>query len=323
MSSEMPQRPIPYEHVLAGGGMTRRQGQWLIFLMLVNTVLLAVGVAGPQVGPAVRKALDDWRARRAAAAAAQQTAATRAVQRQQLIADQAQWMTHAFAPDTVIYEEDPKVAAAHLISGKGYDAVATPGVPNLKPPWQPPVIAPAPPLVKKLRGVAYASSDGVLLVHERRTPGGDAKLVCVAVQAHQRVQDVGTQSLDQRAISDVALVAIALDPATADSDAAQTKELRQWKQQTLKLIVPDHLAPVMHFTASSRPGPYEVRPGTYLRLFAGAPDPNDPTHFTIPYQLGKTSGTIDGWLRDDAIELRGRGGEMGPQSSWLLPAPKP
>jgi hypothetical protein len=319
MSSDTPQPPLPYERDSAGGGMTRRQGRWLIFILLVNTVLLAVGVVGPQVGPAMRKALDDWRGRRAAEAAAAQAAATRAQQRQQLLADQPQWMSHTFAPDTVIYEEDPKVAAAHLISGKGYEAIAAQRVPTLKPEWQPPVVAPTPVLVKKLRDVAYPSDGGVLFLHERKTPGGNAKLVCVSVRARQRAENM--ESLDLRVISDVTLIAYALEPVRADSKTAEAKELQKWNGQTLTLVVPDELAPVIHFTGNRSPGPYEVHPGTHLRLYAGAPDPNDPTHFTIPYQLGSTSGTIDGWLRDDAIELRGREGEMGPQSSWLLPTP--
>jgi hypothetical protein len=36
-----------------------------------------------------------------------------------------------------------------------------------------------------------------------------------------------------------------------------------------------------------------------LRLSSGQPDPNDPSHFTIPYELGGAPGIIDGWLRAD------------------------
>jgi hypothetical protein len=59
----------------------------------------------------------------------------------------------------------------------------------------------------------------------------------------------------------------------------------------------------------------------HLRLFGGSADPNDPSHFTIPYQFGTRKGSIDDWLRDDGIEMRGHEGEMGPQSSWNLPPP--
>jgi hypothetical protein len=49
-------------------------------------------------------------------------------------------------------------------------------------------------------------------------------------------------------------------------------------------------------------------PFTDVTLYAGQPDPGDPSHFTIGY-TGSTgeSGIIDGWLRDDglvALEMR-------------------
>ena len=78
------------------------------------------------------------------------------------------------------------------------------------------------------------------------------------------------------------------------------------------------MLPILHNRDN---GTYEVRPGAHLRIFSGTLDDKDPTHFTIPYQLGPMNGTIDGWLREDAVELRGREGEMGPQSSWKLPVP--
>ena len=34
------------------------------------------------------------------------------------------------------------------------------------------------------------------------------------------------------------------------------------------------------------------------RIFAGQPDPNDPTHFTIPYDVDGKPGVIDGRLND-------------------------
>ena len=36
----------------------------------------------------------------------------------------------------------------------------------------------------------------------------------------------------------------------------------------------------------------------WLRIFAGQPDPNDPSHFTIEYEADGKRGVIDGWLRD-------------------------
>jgi hypothetical protein len=36
-----------------------------------------------------------------------------------------------------------------------------------------------------------------------------------------------------------------------------------------------------------------------LRLFAGRPDPNDASHFTIEYAVGDAKGLIDGWVKED------------------------
>lgn len=36
-----------------------------------------------------------------------------------------------------------------------------------------------------------------------------------------------------------------------------------------------------------------------VRYFAGQPDPNDDTHFVIPFEVGPKRYRIEGWLRDD------------------------
>jgi hypothetical protein len=42
-----------------------------------------------------------------------------------------------------------------------------------------------------------------------------------------------------------------------------------------------------------------------IRFFAGQPDPNDASQFTIPYKMNSESGTIVGQLKDDdGIELK-------------------
>jgi hypothetical protein len=52
-----------------------------------------------------------------------------------------------------------------------------------------------------------------------------------------------------------------------------------------------------------------VPAGSRLRLFAGQPNSQDESHFTIGYELGGVPGTIDGWLRDNGyIELKTRDG---------------
>ena len=40
-----------------------------------------------------------------------------------------------------------------------------------------------------------------------------------------------------------------------------------------------------------------------LRLFAGQPDVNDASHFTIDFVIGDAKGVIDGWLKEDGSVL--------------------
>lgn len=83
--------------------------------------------------------------------------------------------------------------------------------------------------------------------------------------------------------------------------------------------------------ASSQPGSFGVplmlgttgldvqtsSPVSRLRVYAGQPDPNDPTHFTIEYEWNEGSaspwkrGTIDGWARDSGdVKLQVRDGAL-------------
>ncbi len=46
-----------------------------------------------------------------------------------------------------------------------------------------------------------------------------------------------------------------------------------------------------------------------VRFYAGQPDPNDPSHFTIRYEVNDQPGTIDGWLHfGSVVELKVRDG---------------
>jgi hypothetical protein len=47
------------------------------------------------------------------------------------------------------------------------------------------------------------------------------------------------------------------------------------------------------------PPPQPQRRPYNLRFFAGQSDPNDPTHFTVTYELNGVKNTIDGYLTDD------------------------
>ena len=67
--------------------------------------------------------------------------------------------------------------------------------------------------------------------------------------------------------------------------------------------------------------------GNRLRFYAGQPDAADASNFTIDYELDGRPGTIDGWLRNDGLQLRPREGSLtyDPNQGevWKLPTTAP
>jgi hypothetical protein len=70
------------------------------------------------------------------------------------------------------------------------------------------------------------------------------------------------------------------------------------------LILGSRPTPCSQFGSS---GGANIRFTNSLRIFAGQPDPNDESHFTIRYELDGKSNVIDGWLMsDDSVKLQPR-----------------
>jgi hypothetical protein len=154
-------------------------------------------------------------------------------------------------------------------------------------------------------------------VHERRTPGGKPKLVFVSLLGIESGYPI-SNSNDKRVEDVLTLYVYAFEPIDPASHDGKTTGIgRQWKSHTLKLTLPQRANAIVQMNTR----PTKVVPGPYLRMMTGAADAEDPTHFTIPYRFGDATGIVDGWLREDAIELRPQEGEIQPQSSWTLPAP--
>ena len=61
---------------------------------------------------------------------------------------------------------------------------------------------------------------------------------------------------------------------------------------------------------------------TAERVYAGQPDPSDPSHFVIEIESGGRRHTVDGWLQDDdtpLLQLRSSApitGRKNPQLRW-------
>ena len=115
------------------------------------------------------------------------------------------------------------------------------------------------------RNLYVSQSVGTAFLHERATPQGQRRLVAVDL--------FGGGMQPNNAMT---LNANVIDPATTSSRSMLTITRGDGTTITLQR-------------------------GETLRVFAGQPDPVDPSHFTIDYVLNGTRNTLDGWLVDDGI----------------------
>ena len=122
-------------------------------------------------------------------------------------------------------------------------------------------------------------SRGTVFLHERRTPGGRRLLVAVDYLG-RGFQDAGNFFLD---VSEFHIRAFESGGPFA-----------------LPVEVQSDQAPLSLYTSGGVQAP--------LRLRAGQPDPDDPTHFTIRWELpgSDAAGVIDGWVRDRGVALERR-----------------
>jgi hypothetical protein len=102
-------------------------------------------------------------------------------------------------------------------------------------------------------------SHGVLYLHRSRDSSGAERLIVVELSYRQHYQ-LGFDCWDL----------LTANPVRA-----------------MGLGANDYTFP-MPFDAADKP----------LRLYAGQPDPNDPSRFTIRYDLDGQPGTIEGWVNE-------------------------
>ena len=208
---------------------------------------------------------------------------------------QQRCLAHQLPPDTIVYSDDPATAAKLLADPRYFRA--TPDGPAVYDPV---------PLRQMQQWRQYEGSVshgrgpyGGLFLHARRPAGGGGagggggeRLVAVAVLPFGG---------ELTAAHVVTFYGTTVRPGTLtrfwEVDGAQ--------QEAFHLMM----------SGSDR-----------LTVFAGQPDPSDPSHFTIPYTWNGTGGTIDGWLRAGGkIDLRPREGVARRHVSldfevWDLPA---
>jgi hypothetical protein len=151
-----------------------------------------------------------------------------------------------------------------------------------------------------------------LFLHERRSPAGHDRLVRVDVSALWEGFATGIGSTTSYRFE-----------GTSIKPASAVTKPHPFPSQRSALVV--------YWTN------YLLKDPGFFRFFTGRPDPADPSHFTIDYEVGNAfhwpissdpapmptviHGTIDGWLRDDeTVLLKPRGGKVA-GNTWSLNDP--
>jgi hypothetical protein len=323
-AAERPRAALAYDR--SGGGTVSVRGfRLLVALTLVNTLLLASMVLGPQLSPFVRKQVQSWKDARA--------------NRQRLLADlaaQQKCQTDAAPATKVVYAEDPE-EVVKLAAGSvgGYEALGG-GRSDAPPGWVSPVRAVVPEHYRRFLDAASGRAVGggaPLFLHERSNPAGQKFLVAVSLYAQsgfeRRMPDRDPDAMGDITFAQIKERTLVADVWPLGAAGPSVDARRKGRQVRLRVALPDQDRRVV---ARLKPGasletPPAIDYGNRLRVFAGQADVKDPSHFTIAYELDGRAGTIDGWVRSSGLELRLREGGPGYDASrgeeWRLPGAGP
>jgi hypothetical protein len=292
-----------------GGTVTVRGFRALVLLTLVNTVLLAGFVLGPQLFPVIQQQWQKWQARRAEEKA-----------KQAALTLQQQCMTYSPPAGRVVYEEDPAEIARLLKEQGGTYHSPARQVGNAPPGWVAPLSAVPPPFFSSGRDYA------LLFLHERTTPGGVKHLVWVQLAPDYRFERAN-QTDENGRIASATFKLLRRRAVLASSRPVGDEGLTNGRtqQRLAEIVLPDTASHEVARVAAGAPidQPPPIDYGNRLRVYAGQPDPADESHFTIGYRLDGRDGVIDGWLKDDGLSLRPREGTWSFSASgeaWELPA---
>ena len=279
-------KPLEYEQRAAL--VSQRQYRRLMALTLLNTILLAGFIVGPSVGPMVKAQWQAFQERR---------------EKTRLeVARQARFEAgkrYVAPADQVVYEERPDEAAKLLAQFPTQYHILREARPVYFPPhpWQQPVAR-----VSDSPVDAGNASTITLFLHGRTGPSGQERLVCVRL--------TGGQSMNELFSSEPPIKQRTFSITTRRMLTAQTIDVRG-EQRALALgrERPEGLAVWKPGPDNWENGQVEFQTGGLYRFYAGQPDPNNASHFTIDYELDGKRATIDGWLRaNDVVELVPREG---------------
>lgn len=189
----------------------------------------------------------------------------RAWQKAKILYWQRQCMNYIAPVDQIVYEENPETvllleADPNYRIGRWSDATNSSITPAIRYAYRDASV------LKNLLVLttSYSRLDPVVFLHERRTPSGKPRLIYIEHRP---------SSL--QLVEGIRVDASLFIPASA----------------TTQLIPVDH--------DGNGWGGWQARAPLRVRIFAGQPDPGNPSHFTIRYQMWGQEDVIDGWLGDD------------------------
>jgi hypothetical protein len=330
-----PQRPLPYER--SGPAPTlisRGQFRWLLILLTIHLLITVQNT----YAPGLRIAVKEWRADR-------ERKAEREAYVKQALAFEQQVMNWKEPSDKVVWEEDPD-EAAKLVGGAGYRWIplhkgSSPDLQSLALPRA--ALSFAPPVHDQLvlrpgwEGSQFsAGMASVALLHGLRSPSGTERLVIVYVAGEMAVAgatDGGGYGQTRqppesgegwtRAVKKYRhLEALPCVPGRGETPP------RALSHRATRISLqsdgnPPEAAWVFTPGAGGAPGQVKMEQRNRLRVFAGQPDPADPSRFTIAYDVDGTPGVLTGRLKDDdTIELRPSTGKLV-GDRWYPPTTHP
>jgi hypothetical protein len=278
--------------------VSRRQFRFLLMLTLMNTTMLGWFIVGPQASAILKEQWQQWKDRQV----------RREIQRKVLAAQQ-ECLEHAYPADLVIYEERPAEARRLVADVPGYSPVAWGGNPGFfsYSDWVPPALLDHNPLSWSKFAPAYTEggmlcdvSLPVLFMGERKTPGGRSRLVVVQCDMRQTAQTTDDPAGGKIThVSATRWIGASVFEPPAPNGGDSVVMAHYGASFALHLLTPPSVA---HMTR----GQWQLERRGTLTLRAGQRDPDDSTHFTVPFRVDQTESVIDGWLGDEGLLIKPR-----------------
>lgn len=295
--------PIPYERP-GSGGISRWQFRLLLALGVANLALTLQIAYAPGAGAAIKKWWNDHQTARRVAAQLRQVAA------------------HTEASGKVVWDDNPETAPA-LLQGPGYRRVPiyTGANPLVNLPTG--ALASPPAFGNMVHSMLHSRRSrtpedvGVLFLHGLKTASGEERLVLVHVYCRWDLRDVRWWGEGQSARGATGNMTqlLDVDAAAFTTDGGKTYP-RVDQGAGARLLVHDERNPrILRFeytpSAGDKPEQFKVDAREWYRFYAGQVDPQDPSRFTIDYEVNGVRGTMRGWLRDNGtLELKPSTGAM-------------